>query len=155
MSSGDVILTAGNPKRPKDVAAVKLHLNAKEIDEAAKGLGLRVVNSKILESHSVLGRAVEQIGAVAISRGMFLMSAEQAQEAAEAAGRLVLEAPDMESKLGFIKAQQGFMKLAQDAAKGLAEASQVVTIQKAGPPPPPPPGVIVNAHNVTLSEKPT
>jgi hypothetical protein len=93
VSSGDVILAAGNPKRQKDVAAVKLHLNAKEIDEAAKGLGLRVVNSKILEAHSVLGRAVEQIGAVAISRGMFLMSAEQAQEAAEAAGRLVLEAP--------------------------------------------------------------
>jgi len=52
-----------------------------------------------------------------------------------------------------VKAHQGYMKLAQDAAKELAAASQIVTLQKQGPPPPPPPGVIVNAENVTISEQ--
>lgn len=151
MSGGDVIVADGNPKRVKAPGAIHLPLTAVEVDEAAKAVGLRSVRSKLLDAHARIGKYVEQQGAVAISRGMFLMSAEQAQDAAEAAGNLVNEAPDMESKLALLKAQQGFMKLFQDAAKGLHEASQVVTIQKAGPPPPPPPGVLVSAQNVTLT----
>ena len=151
--SGDVITTDGNAKRLKGVGPISLTITAKDADDAAKAIGLRVVKSKLLESHAILGKFVEQTGAVAISRGMFLMSAEQAQEAADKCSELINEAPDMESKIALVKAHQGYMKLAQDAAKELAAASQIVTLQKQGPPPPPPPGVIVNAENVTISEQ--
>jgi len=153
--SSDVAIAVGNPRRVKATGPIKLSIDAKEVDDAASAVGLHNVNSKLLESHSRLGRYVEQIGAVAVSRGMYLMSAEQAQMAAEEAGKQAEAAPDMESKLGFFKVQGVFMKLFQDAADGLAAASKEVTIQKAGPPPPPPPGLIVNASHVTISEQST
>lgn len=148
-----MVVAEGNARKVKSVGPIKLTIAAKEVDEAAKAVGLHSVNSKLLESHARLGQYVEQVGAVAVSRGMYLMSAEQAQLAAEEAGKLAQEAPDMESKLGFLKAQGVFMKLFQDSANGLAAAAKEVTIQKSGPPPPPPPGFVVHASNVTISEQ--
>ena len=150
-----MVVAEGNARKVKSVGPIKLAVDARDVDEAAKSVGLHTVNSKLLQSHARLGQYVEQVGAVAVSRGMFLMSAEQAQLAAEEAGRMAQEAPDMESKLGFLKAQGIFLKLFQDSANGLAAAAKEVTIQKAGPPPPPPPGVVVHASNVTISEQPT
>lgn len=149
------MVVEGNARRVKAPGPIKLHIDAKDVDDAALAVGLRGVNSKLLQSHARLGKYVEEVGAVAVSRGMYLMSAEQAQLAAEESGRLAQEAPDMESKLGFLKAQGIFMKLFQEAADGLAAAAKEVTIQKAGPPPPPPPGVVVHASNVTISEQST
>jgi hypothetical protein len=129
-------------------------MTVKEADAAASGLGLNLIRGKFLKQQQQLGQFIEEIGAVAVSRGMYLLTTEQSMLAAEKAMSLIDDAPDSETKLSLIKAHQGYLELMQKSAAGLAKASEIVTLKNVnGPPPPPPPGVIVNTNSVIMTQQ--
>lgn len=128
-------------------------ISAAEADEAATGLGLHLIRGKFLKQQQQLGQFIEEIGAVAVSRGMYLLTTEQSMLAANKAMALIDQAVDPETQLELIKAHQGYLELMQKSAAGLAKASEIITVKStSGPPPPPPPGVIVNTNSVIMTQ---
>ena len=115
-----------------------------EARAAAKALGFNLITDKYLTKAKEFGQFLEESGAVQVSKSLYLATTEQAMLAAEKVMGMIDDAADPEMALSLFKAHQGYLTVVQQAANGIAKATQIVEpVEGEAVRMPPPPGAVV------------
>ena len=131
------------PKVGKPTPKKKL-MTEVEADAAAKSLGLNLITGAYLDKANQLGKFLEEKGAIQVGRSMHLITTEHALLAADKVMGMIDDAVDAEMAVNLFKAHQGYLTIVQQAANGIAKASQIVeSLDQEAVRMPPPPGAVV------------
>lgn len=116
-------------------------LTPRQINKAAKGVGLTTIDSKTLQQIGLLGKAVEDVDPVRLGNGFLLVTREKALEILDNCSDIVAkDGIDMDAKAKVLNVQKGIIKELVEVTKALkTNATQENTPPTHLPDMPPPP----------------